>query len=57
MFYLQRQNRKNEKLKSQKSKIEKIHKFQISDSMFSRGKTYVLPWETKSKIWKNDKND
>ena len=56
MFYLERQTRKkNGKWKSKKSKIENTKKYQISNSIFSRGKTYVFPLETKSTIWKNDK--
>ena len=57
MFYLERQNRKNEKMKSegQTNQKKQIYNFQISDSMFSRGKTYVFPLETKSKILKNNK--
>ena len=58
MFYLERQNRKKEKMENEnrkKSKIENTKKYQISNSIFSRGKTYVFPLETKSTIWKNDK--
>mgnify|MGYP005679789947 CR=1 FL=1 len=41
--------------KRKKDGMKNWPKNQISDSMFSRGKTYVFPLETKSTIWKNDK--
>ena len=41
--------------KIKKDGMKKWPKNQISDSMFSRGKTYVFPLETKSKILKNAK--
>ena len=53
MFYLERQNRKNEKMENENLKNQNLKKkYQISDSMCSRGKTYVFPLETKSKVLK-----
>ena len=56
MSCLDRQNRKNEKMTNgnQKSKHFKKHKkYQISDSMFSKGKTHVFPEE---KEWQKKNN-
>ena len=55
MFYLQRQNRKTKKMKNENRKSQKLKKnskYQISDSIFSRGKTDVFPGEKKWKYGK-----
>ena len=59
MFFLERDNWKYKKWKimeiekRKKDGMKNWPKNQISDSMFSKGKTYVFPLETKSKTLRN----